>query len=614
MRAKVDPAAIDRRVDDIVWLQAAATPDAIAAVCDHEELSYRDLSTRVAALAGLLTQRGVANGSFVGLHLDRSLDMLVALLAVLRAGAAYVPLDPDFPHERLRYMVEDSGLGLVLAHSWLDAAETFPGCEILDVDRLELHGESNAPQPSAPGKGAGSDLAYVLYTSGSTGRPKGVALEHRNVVNFLLSMQQEPGIAPDDVLLAVTTLSFDISVLELLLPLVSGARVVIAARDEAADGERLLGLIEEHGVTFMQATPSLWRLLIEAGWAGAPRFKSLCGGEALPTDLVNSLVGRCSEVWNMYGPTETAIWSTCYRIPGLDTPILIGRPIANTRVYILDKARRPAPPGIQGELYIAGAGVARGYLNRPELTGERFLPDPFVSGPGERMYRTGDVGRFLANGNLEFRGRIDSQVKIRGFRIELGEIETVLASHPAVGAAVTRVIEVRPGDARLVAYTLPRDGIEADGAELREYLRTPLPHYMIPQRFTVLETFPLLPNGKIDRGRLPAPDTIDDDAQAPVQAPRTESERLLVEIWSRLLGVEQVGVRGNFFDLGGHSLLVAAAIAEIRKRTGVRLEINRFVFETLEQLAASLPLASGPEAMPRTSVLGRLFGRGSPAG
>src|SRR5690606_27431719 len=334
-------------------------------------------------------------------------------------------------------------------------------------------------------------------------------------------------------------------------------------------------------------------------------FKALCGGEALPVDLVNALVERCSEVWNMYGPTETAIWSTCYRIPAVDAPIYIGRPIANTRVYVLDKAMRPVPPGVPGELYIAGAGVARGYLGRPELDRERFLPDPFVQVPGERMYRTGDLGRFLPNGNLEFRGRIDSQVKVRGFRIELGEIESVLSSHPSVGGAAVKVIEVAPGDARLVAYTLPRDGKQPDSADLREHLRTRLPQYMVPQRFVTLDAFPLLPNGKIDRGALPAPESLEDESQRPVLEPRTDAERLIAEVWSKLLRVERVGVQDNFFDLGGHSLLVAAAVAEIRKRTGVRLPINRLVFETLAQLAASLPTASGPETSTGKGLLGR---------
>lgn len=613
-RVEVDLVATDRHVDDLVWEQAIAMPEAVAAVCDHEELSYRELAGRAAGLAAELTRRGIGSGALVGLHLDRSLDMLVALLAVLRAGAAYVPLDPDFPADRLRYMVDDSGLRLVLAHSWLDAGATFENVEVMEVDRLERSGEADAPGPSVAGKGAGRDLMYVLYTSGSTGRPKGVALEHRNVANFLLSMKQVPGLVPDDVLLAVTTLSFDISALELFLPLIVGARVVIATRDESADGDRLLGLIEEHQVNFLQATPSLWRLLIEAGWAGAPRFKALCGGEALPVDLVNSLVSRCSDVWNMYGPTETAIWSTCYRITAPDTPIYIGRAIANTRVYVLDKSRRPAPPGVPGELYIAGAGVARGYLNRPELDSERFLPDSFVQATGERMYRTGDLGRFLANGNLEFRGRIDSQVKVRGFRIELGEIESVLAAHPLVGAAVVRVIEVAPGDSRLVAYIRSAEGEQPDSSALREHLRSRLPQYMVPQRFITLDAFPLLPNGKIDRGALPAPESMEDEAQRPVTAPRSEAERLIAEVWSKLLKVERVGVQDNFFDLGGHSLLVAAAVAEIRKRTGVRLAINRFVFETLEQLAASLPIASkpAPEALSGRGLFGRLFGR-SPA-
>lgn len=608
-KVEVDLAAIDCHVDELFWRQAMATPDAVAAICDHEALSYRELAVRAVALAGELSQRGLGRGDFVGLHLDRSLDALVGMLAVMRAGAAYVPLDPEFPQDRLQYMVEDSGLRLVLAHSWLGAESTFVGVDIVEVDLLDPPADPGELTMTPSPAGAGSDIIYVLYTSGSTGRPKGVALEHRNVVNFLLSMKEVPGLASDDVLLAVTTLSFDISVLELLLPLVVGARLVIATREEANDRDQLLSLLEEHQVTVMQATPSLWRLLVDGGWMGAPRFKSLCGGEALPLDLANMLVTRCSEVWNMYGPTETAIWSTCYRLPAADAPILIGLPIANTRVYILDKLRRPVPTGVPGELYIAGAGVARGYLNRPELNEECFLPDPFAQLPGERMYRTGDMGRFLANGNLEFRGRVDVQIKVRGFRIEPGEIEAVLASHEAVGSAVVRVMEIKPGDDRLIAYLVARDDRRIDVASLREHLRTRLPHYMVPQHFVTLDSFPLLPNGKINRKALPAPDTVAEEPLVPAQAPRTDAERLVAEVWSKLLGADRIGVQDNFFDLGGHSLLVAAAIAEIRKRTGVRLAINRFLFESLEQLATSLPQSTRVEPVQEKGLLGRLFGR-----
>lgn len=562
MSVHVEAAALNRRVDQLITAQAQRTPQATAAVCAGESLSYAELERRCDALACHLRAMGAQRGKLVGIHLERSLDMLVSVIAVMKSGAAYVPLDPEFPAQRLAHMVADAGLALVVSHSALRPQAPPGDYRRLDIDQL---GSSAAAfgAPEDPTPAGAADLVYVLYTSGSTGKPKGVALEHRNVVNFLLSMQQEPGLRASDRLVAVTTLSFDIAGLELYLPLVTGATVVIASRDEAMDGERLRMLIEAHDATAMQATPTTWRVLIEAGWQGSPGFKLLCGGEALPADLARLLVSR-GALWNMYGPTETAIWSTCYRVPESGAPVLIGRPIANTRVYVVDKAGRPAPTGVPGELCIAGAGVARGYLNRPELNAERFVADPFDATPGARMYRTGDMGRYLSDGNLEFRQRADSQVKIRGFRVELGDVEAALDAHPAVRQSVARVVELRPGDARLVAYVLAPDANPPSAAELREHLQASVPQYMIPQHFIIVAQFPLTPNGKVDRAQLPSPQASDWLTETYVE-PATDSERTVARVFRDVLTVERVGAEASFFDLGGHSVLATRVVAQLRK-------------------------------------------------
>lgn len=436
----------------------------------------------------------------------------------------------------------------------------------------------------------------MLYTSGSTGMPKGVALEHRNVANFLLSMQREPGMTPQDRIVAVTTLSFDIAALELYLPLVTGATVVIASREEASDGGSLRALIDSHGATVMQATPTTWRLLIDAGWQGSPGFKVLCGGEPLPPDLARMLLERCGQLWNMYGPTETAVWSTVHRVTAGDEPVPIGRPIANTRVYVLDRSGRPVPTGILGELFIAGAGVARGYLNLPQLTAEKFLRDPYSKDAGARMYRTGDLGRYLPDGNLEFRSRLDNQIKIRGFRVELGDVEAALESHVAVKQAVARIVELRPGDRRLVAYVLPFAEAPTH-AELRDYLRTRLPQYMVPQHLPVVREFPLTPNGKVDRNALPMPPAEPSSVtgMAGPDAPVDPRVSYLTQVWSEVLGVA-VSPDDNFFDLGGHSMLAVHMVNRVAADTGVRIKLVRLASQDLAALAVDLPACAGAAA------------------
>jgi thioesterase domain-containing protein len=432
------------------------------------------------------------------------------------------------------------------------------------------------------------DRAYVIYTSGSTGRPKGVEVPHRAVVNFLTTMAERPGCTPDDRLLAVTSLSFDIAGLELWLPLTTGARLEIASRALAIDGAALGRRLDEGQFTLFQATPSTFRLLVESGWKGSPRLRLLVGGEPVPPALAAALVDRAASVWNMYGPTETTIWSTVQELER-GAPVLIGRPIANTRTYVLDRRLAPVPAGVTGELYIGGDGVARGYLGRPELTAERFVPDPFVEARGARLYRTGDLARQKDDGRIELLGRVDFQVKIRGHRIELGEIEATLAQHPAVRQAVVVAWEESAGDQRLAAYVTTREGGAPSPADLRAHLAARLPEYMVPSRFETLDELPLTANNKIDRKGLPPPGKVAVAAAGTGEAPREATEVKLRAIWEEVLGVQGIGIRDDFFDLGGHSLLALKLFERIEKAFGVRLPVaSIFLAPTIERLGEAL--------------------------
>jgi amino acid adenylation domain-containing protein len=578
--------AAEIRIEAVVARQALATPDAIAVVSGNSRLTYRELDERANALASTLRARGVGRGGLVGLYCGRSEAMVVGLLGILKSGAGYIPLDPSFPADRLEFMVSDSGLQHIVTDAALnkDSVWKFAG-----IDRVDIDSTRTAAAPSVVASSA--DVAYVLYTSGSTGKPKGVQVEHRNVVNFLESMRREPGLAANDVLLAVTTLSFDIAGLEIWLPLTVGARVVIATREDALDGQRLVGLIESERVSMLQATPATWRLLLETGWKGSTALKALCGGEALPRDLAQLLVGRVGELWNMYGPTETTIWSTLQRIRDTSAIISIGHPIANTQVYAVDARMRVLPVGVVGELLIAGEGVTRGYLARPELTAEKFLTDPHAAAIGGRWYRTGDLGRLRVDGTIECLGRVDHQIKLRGYRIELGEIETCLAQHASVDRAVVITREDQPGDVRLVAYLVPRGTLPA-AAELRDYLRRVLPEYMIPQAMVELPAIPLLPNGKINRKALAKPVLDAATAGRERVAASTPLEQQILEAMEQVLNLPGLGVTDNFFALGGHSLLAARLAARLNKELGVNLQL-RTVFEsaTASQLAAAVDAA-----------------------
>jgi amino acid adenylation domain-containing protein len=533
--------------------QAAKAPNRVATICEGTEWTYRQLNEYSNRMARHLRRQGVKEGSLVGVCLERSHQMLGAVLGVLKAGAAYLPLDPSHPTNRLQMVMEDAQASLLLTQEPI-AARLQTGARVvcLDSEQTLWARESGADldRTNAP-----DSLAYVIYTSGSTGRPKGVAIEHGALHNLLRSMEREPGLSADDTLVAVTTLSFDIAALELFLPLMVGARLAIASREQVFDGFRLLNLLEQSRATVMQATPSGWRILLEAGWKGQPRLKVLCGGEALPRDLADSLLDASDQVWNVYGPTETTIWSSATRLEKLSGPVPIGPPIANTQFYALDERLQPVPVGVIGELFIGGAGLARGYWKRPELTAQKFLPNPFGDG---RIYRTGDLARWLPDGHIELLGRTDFQVKVRGFRIELGEIETALASHPAVRDAVAAAVEFGPGDKRLAAWvdsaqTPPPADLEA---QLHSLLSEKLPEYMRPAIVTVLQALPRTANGKIDRKSLPNPAIAGKAHKRPFTPAETPEQKKLAAIWAEVLQLDQVSITDSIFELGADSLLI----------------------------------------------------------
>ncbi|HEX2207305.1 MAG TPA: amino acid adenylation domain-containing protein [Longimicrobium sp.] len=572
--------------------QAARTPDAVAVEGADGALTCAEVDALSAGVAAALRARGAMRGSIVAVGVERSARMVAALLGVLRAGAAYLPLDAEYPAERLAYMLEDSGARLLLTDG--ATAERLPASSI---DRILL--DEIGPSDVADVEVSADDLAYVIYTSGSTGRPKGVMVRHGGACNFLRSMAEAPGLRAADTLVAVTTIAFDISVLELFLPLSLGARAVVATREQAADPPLLAALIARCGATVMQATPATWTMLLGAGWTPRAGMRLLSGGEALPRAAADALLAAGAEVWNVYGPTETTVWSAAARAGAAD-PIPLGDAIANTTLYVLEPAGSPAPLGVPGELFIGGAGLTRGYLGRPGLTAERFVPDPFGA-PGSRLYRTGDRARRKTDGVLEFLGRVDFQVKLRGFRVEPGEIEAALRAHPSVGGAVARV-RGEGAAARLVAYVVPRDpDAPPAGTELRAALRERLPEYMVPSTFVVVDAFPLTPSGKIDRRALPAPDA-QPEGRA-FAAPRTPREEALAEVWREVLGVERVGVEDDFFELGGHSLLATQVLSRVRREVGVELPL-RALFEapTVRALAERLEAATAADLPPLVRV------------
>jgi len=578
----------DACLHELVSAQAERSPDAVAAVFADQQLTYRELEERADTVARRLAARN-PHGGLVAIYLERSLEMLVGMLAILKSGAPYLPLDLDHPPQRLSLMLEDSGASALLTSSGLLPALPDRPPSVVCIDQQP---PDDLTEPAPLAAVTAEDLAYVLYTSGSTGRPKGVCISHRSVVNLLSSVARKPGMTANDTVMAITTYAFDIAATELWLPLVTGARLVIAAREVASDGRRLASLVERSKATIMQATPATWQMMLDSGWSGQPGLVAVSTGEPLPPALAESLLERAGSVWNMYGPTETTVWSSGERVePG--APITIGRPIANTRAYILSRGRQLAPVGVAGELAIAGDGVGAGYLHRPELTDERFVADPFHE--GERMYLTGDLARYRPDGRIEHLGRLDHQIKIRGFRVEPGEIEAALTATHDVAAALVLARGDGPAEMRLVAYVVPA-GIPPAASDLRDRLRAVLPAYMVPSFFVTLDALPLSANGKIDRGALPEPKPGQDVGGARVATPRSAEEERMVAIWARILGVDALGVDDDFFELGGHSLLALRLLLEVERGFGVEIPVSSFFDSatvTVAGLAAKVERARG---------------------
>ncbi|MFJ3928564.1 amino acid adenylation domain-containing protein, partial [Streptomyces sp. NPDC090022] len=572
--------------------QAARTPEATAVVSGGVAVSYAELDARANRLARHLAGSGVGAGSVVGVCLERGVELVVALLAVVKTGAAYLPLDPEYPTERLAYVLEDAAPVCVVTSA--ECAAVLPGdvvrVPVEDPALVELDG---GPLDTVVGP---HDAAYVIYTSGSTGRPKGVVVPHGALAAHLRGAGERVPLGGDDRLLAVTTVSFDIAALELFLPLVSGASVAVASRDAVRDPAALLDLVGSTGATVVQGVPSLWRGLLEAGtWPASVRV--LVGGEALPGELAERLAATGAPVENVYGPTEVTVWATSAPVSD-EGPVLVGRPFADVRAYVLDERLRPVAPGVTGELYLAGAQVARGYLGRPGLTAERFVAGPFEA--GTRMYRTGDLARWTRDGRLECLGRADEQVKVRGFRIEPGEVEAVLSGHASVARAAVTAREDVPGDVRLVAYVVARTGASVDAAQLRAHAGLSLPAYMVPSAVVVLDELPLTANGKLDRKALPAPE----HTAGPGRGPATVREELLCGVFAQVLGLLEVGVDEDFFALGGHSLLATRLVSRIRAVLGVELPL-RELFETPTAAGLASRLADAEAARPALTAGGR---------
>jgi len=566
--------------------QAIRRPDHPAIIFEKEVVSYAQLNARVRMLARRLSDLGVGSDALVGVWLERSPDMIVALLAIMDAGGIYMPLDPRHPPARIDAILGDAHPALILTQSSLKetGSQRWRNSMVcLDVEPIA----ENLIAPIQEGNRA-SELAYVIFTSGSTGRPKGVEVTHRALSSLLFAMSNEPGINEDDRVLAVTTLSFDIAALELFLPLIAGATVHIASAEVVRNAHALAEQLDGHGITLFQATPATFRMLVAGGWKGNSNLKILCGGEALPEDLARQLLKRSGSLWNMYGPTETTIWSTTKKIaPG--QPITIGHPIPGTSVFVLNENLSPVPLGVEGELFISGDGLARGYFRRDELTRERFLPNPFSRAPGAQMYRTGDMVRMHPNRELEYLGRRDLQVKLHGFRIELQEIELVLNDHEAVLHSLVNVV----GDddkKMLVAYVVPRITHELNRDDIHRFLRARLPDYMLPSAIMPMTAFPLTPSGKVDRGSLPSPDEADRAIKPnSYVAPRNDLEIAMAAAWEKVLGIQRVGINVNFFELGGDSLRALSLVLEMQETTGIEMDLGEvFRSPTIAELVVNI--------------------------
>ena len=577
----------------LVEAQVTKSPEAIAVVFEDSCLTYQNLNDRANQLANYLRKQGVGPNCLVGLCLGRSLDMVVALLAILKAGGAYLPLDPANPPQRLASILEEAQISILVTQASLLSQIPEDIAQVICMDRDASHIADASPE-LFPSTVHPSHLAYVIYTSGSTGQPKGVEITHKSLTNLLLTIRDRTGLTAEDITLAVATIAFDMATADIWLPLSTGARVVIASRCNTTDGSRLKALLERSKATFMQATPATWQMLITVGWQNSPHLKIISGGEALSAELAQALIARCHTVWNGYGPTETTIYSSLQKLSADNingTTLPIGQPLANTQTYVLDAHLQPMPRGIPGELCIGGVGLARGYANQSALTAEKFVSVD-VHGANtsqvQRLYRTGDWGRWLPDGSIEWLGRIDHQVKVRGFRIELGEIEANLRRHPMVKEAVVIVREDTRGERRLVGYILGRE-TPGDNhtwiSEIRQFLKSRLPDFMIPNHFMLLEKFPLSANGKVDRRSLPQPD-ISQQLAAHYVAPRNTLEMKIHDIWSEVFKQARIGIHDNFFDLGGYSLLAVQIVSRLRQSLDVEILLpHLFESPTIFELA-----------------------------
>jgi len=597
---------IDEEINEAVYIPAGQNfntlfaetvkkyPGKTAVSFHNTSFTYKQLSDKTDQLAEYFIEKGIEKGDIVALSVDRSIEMLVCLLACLKSGAVYLPLDPEYPLERIEFMLEDSSAKLLVVSERYKNRYKSTALEVVVEEIWPTLDDYQLKKARAIN---GDDLAYVIYTSGSTGKPKGVLLTHLNLVNLLLSVQKTPGMLNSDRLLAITTISFDIAAFEMYLPLITGAEIIIADNEAIKDGRLLLNLLNEKNISIMQGTPATWQMLLDSGWEKSPHVKAFSTGEALPKSLAENLLPRINTLWNLYGPTETTIWSAIKQVLPTDKIITIGYPIDNTKIYIVDENGRRVKNGAEGEIYIGGTGVAAGYLNRPELTAERFVTDGYSNAAGSRLYRTGDLGRITETGETICLGRLDHQVKIRGRRIELGEIEAAVTKLKNVKQSVVSTWENSPADKRLVAYVILSNGLGNTEGELskdilhewRSSLTGVLPGFMIPDSFIAVKNFPLTPNAKVDRKALPKPQHKKAAGAAAAHRELTKNEQLVADIWKSVLGVEDIEPTDDFFELGGHSLLAVKVMVEIQKRNGKRFPLAiLFSNSTVEKLALQL--------------------------
>jgi amino acid adenylation domain-containing protein len=571
----------EKCIHQLIEEQVERTPDAIAIIHDQTQITYSELNRRANGVAKHLQELGVGPEIRVGILMKKSLEIVESLLGVLKAGGTYVPIHIASPAERIQFILKDADVQVLLTNIDSGPLDEFKG-PVVNLNNENLSSKSDFLNPQTLANSG--NLVYIIYTSGSTGTPKGVMLNHSSLVNFLWSMRNTPGMNEDTVMLALASISFDPSTLELFLPLMVGAKVVVASEEMTTNPLLIAETINRYHINIIQATPATWQLLLDAGWAGKPGLKALCGGDVMTRKMADQLLERVGSLWNMYGPTETTVWSSLCEIQKGIAPITIGQPIGNMQIYILDRYLQPVPVGIIGELHISGEGVARAYLNSPLLTKEKFKPDFFSSKPGARLYKTGDIARYLPDYGMEILGRIDDQVKVNGHRMELGEITAVLMKHPSVNDGIVITQTEISGDKRLVAYFVPKHDPSPELGELREFIGKKLPAYMIPAFFVRMDSLPLTPNGKIDRKSLPIPEDI--RQLSGYVAPRTEEEKILVEIWENALGIEQVGIQDNFFDLGGASIQSIEIVVKANMY-GFQLSAeNIFEYQTIAGLTA----------------------------